>query len=479
MSVWSRLSSLVRGAPAAIGGRVSTMRMRAAAIAEQERRNGQAKTSAQQQHGNAFGTDDRLRFSPARPWSKYREIRKHPTVKLARAFVMAPIVGGAWAIEADDEAPDEAVKFIRGEMFPVRRKLLKHAFGGMIDFGWSPFEKVLGLKGDGGTGRLGILDLKPLLVDITSIRIWPDGRFKGFYNSDGMGNETPLDASEALLFTANLEGQGWYGEPDLEATYWPWKRWQDSDAGAERYDNKLAGSHWAVHYPIGKDPDGKDNFELAQAILKTLETSGRIAVPKNPRPQDQKDARDWLIELLSDSSPRQASFNDRLMYQDKLIVRSLLLPERAVLEGLFGTKADAESHTDLAITVMEERAADLCEVVNEQLVDQLLELNFGATLRGKVRVTAVPLSDTRRRWLRSVFSALLAGNTGMELLARMDLDAFFDEAGVPKAEEVTPPIDPKRLESQPEPEPGNADDPPADEDEDPAENLARLYGQLR
>ena len=46
------------------------------------------------------------------------------------------------------------------------------------------------------------------------------------------------------------------------------------------------------------------------------------------------------IELLSDSGKGQQPFTDRQKYLDILKVRAFGFPERSILEGQFGTKAD-------------------------------------------------------------------------------------------------------------------------------------------
>jgi hypothetical protein len=388
-------------------------------------------------YGGLSGLGLSTRPLPA-SYDTYRRIRKDPTVAMARALSIAPILAAEWSVESDDEVDDERIKFIRDQFLPIRESFLEATLFGGCDFGHQPFEKVFGY--DSASGRTIIKKFKPLLQDLTEILVEKaTGAFHGFRQKDVI---VPLENS--LLIPFRVEGTNWYGEPLLENARKPWSQKEKASGGAERYDEKVAGAHWVVWYPIGETEDengtAKDNADLARDILTALEASGSLAVPRSLEQftnELQEQNSKWKIELLADNGARQPTFVDRLDYLDKQLVRALLLPERAVLEGTYGTKAEAESHGDLALTVAQLQHQYVTRLLNWHAVDQVLALNYGKEARGTVWLKAAPIVDERIAYLKSVYDAVLTNPNGfLEEFGKIDTDSLKEQLGVPKSQEV-------------------------------------------
>jgi hypothetical protein len=62
----------------------------------------------------------------------------------------------------------------------------------------------------------------------------------------------------------------------------------------------------------------------------------------------------WEIDILDKGTALQPSFTDRLGYLDKCLARGILVPERSILEGRYGTRADAQSHADAGLMIAEQ-----------------------------------------------------------------------------------------------------------------------------
>jgi hypothetical protein len=376
--------------------------------------------------GSAFGGQGPLPAS----FKTYREMRKHPTIALARALSIAPILAANWTVEADKGVDEEVTDFIFEQFVPGRRGFLATALFGGCDFGHQGYEKVF--EADGG--YVCLKKLKPLLQDITEILIEDNGGFAGFKQKDV---EVPLE--NCLLIPFRVEGTDWYGQPLLENCRASWEKWRKADDGAERYDAKVAGAHWIVHYPVGRTRDltgaEQDNDLIARNILASLESSGSVALPTDinafVNAADQE-GRAWKIELIGDNGARQPTFINRLDYLDKLMVRGLLLPERAVIEGTYGTKAEAETHADAALAHADMEHQDVTQLVNWHAVDQLLALNWGEDMRGTVRLVAGPVVDAKAVFLRQVYTAVLANPSGfLEEIGNVDMAAVREVLGVP------------------------------------------------
>jgi hypothetical protein len=379
-------------------------------------------------------TDGELPDSHQKYYKTYREMRSDPTIALARFLSVAPLVVSGWSYEAKDWAPEGAKEFVSEQMERVRMRLLKAVFEGYIDYGWSPFEIVWGVDDD---LMQVIQEFKPLLQDYTTILVdEKTGRMLGL-RQDLLGTNVDLYAGEYLCIALDVEGTYWYGDPLMENVREIDKKWEVIEDAASRYDKKVAGSHWVVHYPMGTslvDGEEIDNFIVAKKILASLQSSGAVTVPTKLKPEsDDVDGENaWKIELLSDSGNARAAFVDRQKYLDALKVRAFGLPERSVLEGEFGTKAEAEAHGNFAIVNMEMRAQLVVEDINRKAVNFILTNNYGPYARDSVVIVANPIKDASLAFLRDLYKTMLTGDMGASEIATIDTDTMKERTGVPK-----------------------------------------------
>ena len=283
-------------------------------------------------------------------YNTYRTIRRHPTIALARAMSAAPILGAEWTIQSKDGVPDAWIQFIQAELLPLRQTFLEPAlFYGNVDFGYQGYEKVFVLGRD---GLIHLRKLKPLLQDITEIIILPDGGFGGFKQPAAW-----LGTANALLIPFRVEGSLWYGAPS-------WKTFArritngatpttERPATTEKWP---AGGWWSIIRSGSR--------RTATGSCGTTRSWRRKSFTPCNRAERSRSPGTWRHSSRGSTTRRRAgksrfwirardfqpTFVDRLGYLDKLLVRGLLLPERAVLEGRHGTLAEAETHGDTALT---------------------------------------------------------------------------------------------------------------------------------
>lgn len=400
-------------------------------------------------------------FALTRPvtYDYYRIMRRQPTIAMARALRIAPILAAEWSIESDDEVSDDVVQFVSDQILPKRRKLLVSALRGMNDFGWAPFEIVWQQQ----EGAIGIEKVKPLLHDMTTVLFEKsNGAFAGYKQG-----EQTIDTSACLHFVIDMEGANWYGESQLERARFAYAKWLEVERRAAKYDRKIAGTNIVVYYPQGTtiqaDGSRKENHEIAKDVLAALETAGGIVAPRPSVEQrsglDEKmlTLGSWGIDYVGDTQAKQISFIPRFRYLDLMMIRAMLWPERAIIEGQYGNKAEAGVHADLAVTAMELQHDDATTTVNEQVVDPLLVLNYGEQAAGTVRCVASPLVDEKLVWLREVFKSAWADASGlMQLIGAVDFDALMDTLKIPKSQEVVdvgnepmPGLEPGQIEQMP------------------------------
>lgn len=292
----------------------------------------------------------------------------------------------------------------------------------------------------------GIKKFKPLLHDITRILIQPNGDFAGFRQYPNVNTPIDIVGPIALNFAQFVEGSNWYGQSDLVAAEAPHKAHGATEATALKYDQKAAGAHWCIHYPVGRSPyNGEtevDNGVIANDILGKLQANGSIAIPNNvvrfvqDMANGSKESTGWKIELIESTASISSSLETRLKYCDTLITRALLQPERSLLEGKHGTKSESETQEDVALTMVEHRHGSARQILNEGPVQILNEAHLGSEFRHAVTIESEPIGRDEKQFLREIYKSFLTSSEG----AVIEMDAInFDElrevVGVPSLTE--------------------------------------------
>lgn len=377
-------------------------------------------------------------FTGGSAWyRKIREMRKHPTIKLARALSVAVMADSPWSVEAEDDAPEGAKEFIEKQFMPWHDTLMDSTLRGTFDFGWQPWEKIF--KFNTETMQIEIGKFKPLLQDQTDIVIKTDtGAYAGLKQY-----MVYLGVPNTLLISQDVEGTDYYGDGQMPAIEVAFNRWIVADESNVRFDKKISGAHWLVKYPIGSTPFNgtmTDNHTIALGMLRLLEGSGSIVVPNDMNAfvtdlNGKADQTPWDIQLITSDAGAQAGFGQRMTYLDSLLVRACEFPERSILEGQYGTKAEAEAHADFAVARMDWRNKQIVNQINWHAVNQLLALNFGQHAANTVKLKIAPIADDKITMLKQVYMAALSNPTfGTGELQKMDWQAIRDQVGVPTAD---------------------------------------------
>lgn len=386
----------------------------------------------------------------------YRKMTSHPTIALARSIVTAPIIASNWAYTvrrpdgkilrkpavntgslADpvDRMLEDRLKFIRDMLEPIRHQFLAEALRA-LDFGWRPFEKIWAVEQQ----RIVLRKLKPLLPDFTFVMVDPKGNFAGLSQ---MG--TQLETNKSLIITMDGEAGNLYGRSRHENSRYAWNSWHQVDQRAAQLGTKLASIIPMVHYPLGQSRDAtgqmRDNGDLADVILNGLGSGRGVKLPNlfastdDPRISASLAGQSsWMVSFLeaSTASNSLASLTERQRYYDALMFRGWLRPERTGLEARHGSRADADRHSDTAITDSELIHNNICNQLNAHVVNDLLRWNFGEEAMDTVQITAAPLADTKRLVLQKMLEAIWKSPEMLaKFVAQTDLNAVYEAMEIP------------------------------------------------
>lgn len=374
-------------------------------------------------------------------YTTYRLMLAVPPLALVRAATKATMKSAEWSVEVDDEGPSDAADYLQN-IFVDRKAELLNDMVRAIDYGNQPFEKVWANEG----GFWTIKRLKPLLPDLTDYKVNDAGDIVGLRNG-----AAELDAGKCFVVTYDAEAGNVYGRSRCEnLRNTAFRAWTDTLEKFGKYTTRVSGAQPVVWYPPGqvRDKDGnlKDSQEVARDVASKLAQSSGICIPTIYSEDAKGLAMDnsklaellaWRLEMFEGKTDHAKAFLESLAAFESWFCMGWLWPPRSMLEGQFGTKAEAGTHQDLGVTIAEQDLADMLTQLNRQCVDDVLVTNWGEEARGTARIKAAPLNDEAIAMQREIVKALMTNAANIDILAAMtDLDAMIDNAGVPKAKQT-------------------------------------------
>lgn len=387
-------------------------------------------------------------------YSVYRQLLRIPSVALVRTEVFGSILSGSWTVETDDDIPDTAKVLIESTFLPKRTQILRHALRA-LDFGHSKFEVVRGAMG----GDIVPVRFKPLSWQQTQISVLEStGTVVGLEQ-----NGVKLRGPDYFLYTHDGEPGEPEGRSRLENVREAGSKWLEVQIKIGRLIDKEAGSIIVGTYPPGSGRDeagaASPNRTLMSGVAErasqgaawlAVENAMGALTPsqRNTATVDQIIAllgmKLWGIEKvdLAGNGVALAAMQAYAAYLDVQMIRGYCRPERSVIEGVHGTKAEAGTHSDTGTTDSETTEADIVEALNCGPVDDTLEANYGPKLRGKVRIVAQPLRDVQEAIDTLIITNLTTGQMAGDIYRMFDVDAVFDRRGIQKREKPLPAPEP-------------------------------------
>jgi len=369
-------------------------------------------------------------------YSTYRQMRAHPTLAMARLIATAPFRTTPIEFVATHGTEEQRL-FMQETLNPLWANFVQQACFA-FDYGWKGFEKVFAVT---PAGRLTLARLKPLNVDRTRILVDENtGAFAGLRQRD-----VTLPAEKVFVFTHDMEDDDRYGRSRHENVRGAWNAWNELLKKEGQYIGKIAGVVPIVKYPegTGRDRTGalRSNFELAQAVLANLGKGHGVAMPNQlagwaedmtRAGLDVSQLAAWQITFLEAGASHAHGFIEQMRHKESLMMRGWLVPERAALESSTGTRADAEAHGRVALSITEAVFEDLLRCVNRFMIDQLLMLNWGESARGGVVARACPADGARATMLRQIAVEALKKPADLDLLRRaIDFEKVLESTGIP------------------------------------------------
>lgn len=366
------------------------------------------------------------------PLSKLKLMRRDPMLAFGMHYQKMPKVKAPWYMECSDP---QVAGFMDGTIRPIIASLII-AEEQKKDFGFQAIAKRFQNAAPQGTyidpktgeekpawdqtGGIQPITLKPFVAlppegvepmfdestgEFTGIKYRPPQgsspvgqKAKG---SGGSSGEVEIDIYHALWVTNEIESVfgNLFGYPRLGYAYpywWSyWMRW----AIADRAFEKKGDPPIIVRHPQGEIDLGNGetmlNADYALMMAERLRAGAAISLPSEPytnfedRPSQ---IREWEIEFLKGGVDMEV-FDKSFDYMDVMKIRSLFIPEQALIEGGGGTSSRnvAQEMFEGMIQGQTMDMEEIVESVNRWIIPHLMMVNFpqqfeqGITCRMKVQ----------------------------------------------------------------------------------------------
>lgn len=402
------------------------------------------------------------------PFSKLRQMRNHAMIAFGSYYKKAPIIRASWEIDARDKnGPNAQVAaFVDAAFRPMYSSFINQYLTSH-DFGFSAMEKQFKFEDPGAyyidpkdptKEKPAWTDSKiPPIIFKEFVSIPPEkaspgwnkktGEFEGIYfesestrgKKKNNGNKPQIDIYHALWATnekAKCFGSLW-GYPAIGYAFKYWWAYEFAWLHTVRAFERMAIPPIKIKYPQGdfKDSDGNIVQNIDAAILAgaKIRSNGVIVLPSttNTMGLDKiSNTAQWDAEYMTGG---QTTFQqDFFKYMDTMMLRSLYVPEQALIEGSVGGSRNVAGEMNSSFAQSQYNIkAEIDLFINKYILPQLVARNFpdfvanGGT--AKIVTTGFDSSDTA--FTKEIIQ--LIGQSNPERLNIVDLRKAIDKAGIP------------------------------------------------
>lgn len=347
------------------------------------------------------------------PLSKMEQMRRDPMIAFALQFVKVPLVRSTWYIKCEDP---RIASFVDNALRRIYSKFIMQ-YCGALDFGFQSIVKRFeqddptwtyidstdpeaGKKPAWDTGVKAVL-WKPFTT-LSPYYSWPawteDGEFNGiYYNKNNpfpqgaqiFKIERPPDVPlDWALWATNEKDSVFgslYGYPRSGYAYRYWWSYWYRFALSDRAFERFADPALIVYHPLGEGLDASgQEIDIRSAALDVGEqarSGATVAMPSTvvtSLDERTTNVREWEIRPM-EANVNFAAFTETFEYLDVQKLRSIMVPEQALVEGKGGTSSRnvAATFGDFFVESQSVLKAEIDDVINRWMIPQLVEVNFG------------------------------------------------------------------------------------------------------
>lgn len=327
----------------------------------------------------------------------YKKMREDDQVKACLVLKKAATTTSGWDVEGEDDFVD-FIKFVFVTMEGTVEEMVKSILSA-FDYGFSVHEKIYRYIDNGDyKGKIGLECIRAKSPTNINFDVDEKGRLKqdGILQRQATGRILRLPVDKMILFAYQKEFDNYYGESDLKAAYRPY------------FVKTNVLRYWAMYLekfgiPIikGKTTSGKITEEQKtdfKKLIQSIQAGMGVILPQ-----------DLNMELLESARTDRGVFQSAIDTLNVAIARAILIPQLMGLVPQAGVGSYGKSETDLKIFdwILKDTNNAVETVINEQLIRQLIDINFG-TQNDYPKFVIKPLKDEDKLRLVSAWAEAVA-----------------------------------------------------------------------
>lgn len=377
------------------------------------------------------------------------KMRRDPMIQLGLHFIKVPLINAKWEIVGPAGREVEA-DFIKWALDRVWMKLMSNMLLA-LEFGYVGIVKKWAYERPPDELEIWSASVDPVVPDdvfalypqYIEPRFTKGGKFNGItYHAFG---EDPKEIPDeyCLWFTNDLDPSfgNYYGFPRIGYGYPYWRSYWFRWLLYDRHFEQDADPPLVIWGPSGNYHDEEGNIHWYRdeglAVGESLRSGGTIYLPSTPYFDAQTDkpsqAKQWDAEFMYGGSNIEG-FQSTFEYLDVMKLRSILVPEQALVEGKGGTSSRNVAAT-YGAAFMESQTVlieQIDRLVNWYFVDKIAEYNFGAkpgTFKKKTKSFLEENADLWGEIMKAVASTdpLKAKIDLAEMAKRLEMPQLTDE----------------------------------------------------
>lgn len=396
------------------------------------------------------------------PLSKLHQMVRDPMIAFALLYIKVPLVRAPWHIKCEraDIASfiDNALREIYGRIIFQYANSFSYGFQASVKRFELAQPDWLYIDRETGEERLAwendtvealkwksFVALPPETVapiwsengDFNGIKYAPIGVNTTVSSMFGGTSQSDVDLEHALWVTNEKDSVfgSLYGYPRIGYAYRYWWSYWYNWSLADRHFEKDSDPPTVVRYPTKRalDDIGEevDNRALALEIGQDLRSGSTIAMPSDfvEDLEGKSSGRyEWDVGHITTGGNFQA-FTDRFQYLDIMKLRSVMVPEQAVMEGAGGSSSRnvAAEMGDIFYESQAVVMSDIDEHINKFIIPQLVQRNFPDFQGSCIKVTS-GFSQNDTALSKQIIQ--LIGQSDPNKL-QVDVREILEQAGVP------------------------------------------------
>jgi len=396
------------------------------------------------------------------PLSKLEQMQRDPILAFGLMFIKVPLVRAPWYIKSED--PQRAA-FIDNALRRIYGRLIL-SYTNCLAYGFSPIVKRFETikpdwtyidKEDPDSKNKPVWDDKNLDAIVWKPFLALNPRYaspKWKSNGDFNGIEyTTLSSASVYNFLPPENNQknipvDWslwavnekdsvfgsiYGYPRLGYAYRFWWSYWYKFGLADRAYEKWADPPVMVWHPnsdgIGTDGEDVDFGSAALVTAEKLRSGANVAMPTSIATAglDEKGThfKEWDITQL-DSKADFDALDSMFKYLDIQKLRSMMVPEQALIEGNSSARNTAQAFGDIFQESQSVIMSEIDDQINRYLIPQLLELNFGSGGASCTKITT-GFDPQDVETMRAIIQSFANSNAAM---MPVDIRDTLDKLGI-------------------------------------------------